>query len=77
MYYFNSLDHESNEDIDDLINTFVEFHHVAANYNYINKISYSCDSFFTLFDTNQHEKKYSVNNTKIQKNPLDHTKLQP
>ena len=74
MHYLDAFECEFYDDIENLINTYVEIHHASASNNCINTSVFSCNSFFTVFDPNQHENK---SNTKIQNNQLDCTKLQP
>ena len=75
MHYLDAFECDYCEDIQNLINTCVEFHHSTVNDNYSNKSICSCNSSFTLFDVNQHDKKHSVSVTIIQKNQPDQTKL--
>ena len=65
MHYFDVFEYDYDEDINNVIYTFVEFHKTTHSNNYFDKIFYSCNSFFTFLSSN-----YRQNNLPLAILPL-------
>ena len=56
MCYFDALYYDSYEDIDNVIETCVDFHNNTPNNDDLNKNVYYYNLFFTLYNGNTHIK---------------------
>ena len=77
MHYFDAFGYDSYEDIYNVIDTYVEIHNTANSNKYVDKNVYSCNSFFTFFSYNLHQKESTSNNTTIHKKEPEYAKLKP
>ena len=56
IFYFDAFENDSYEDINNVIDTCLEFHNTTDNDNHVDKNAHSCDLFFTFLSSNFHQK---------------------
>ena len=76
-HHFYTFEYDYYEEINNLIDTWAEFHITNYNNNYVDENTWSCNSIFRSFSYSPHQKVISFNSAKARKKESNYAKLQP